>query len=526
MNFVLERETKPQVAILDRPASGEEPARARVRNGRSLKVVPQLDKYPQLVSFGQTALGKAALLGAFAVGLLANHENSWIEMTVAMALMVCFPVRRRLLASLVGLYWLFFHSTWLNWTFLRALAKTEGQKTDWTLTALVSGILAVVFCGFGVFFHYVRRVRGRRVSLWTKRPVWCLLTAYAAVLATAGLLPLGGMMRLSVWCVIAITAPYLWYFSYALKDALAKTPDGASLQFGTVRPFWGGTNVPYPKGAADLRRIEAQNSEDLSVTQLKAIKLLIWAFILRIPLLALQVFVYGKPARGLGSIGFAHWNAPNLAVPELEAALQLVALPVHIAWESVIAHFAEAMLEITVSGSIIIACCRMAGFNALRNTYRPLESRTVAEFWNRYYYYFKELMVDFFFFPVFTRYFKKYRQCRLFAATMAAATLGNMLFHFFRDYRYVAQIGLWRALVGFQVYAFYTTVLGLGIGISQLRGHGKERSRAEAKWWRRALATACVLSFFCLLEIFDLEGRSIGLGQCLRFFLHLFFIPA
>ena len=36
----------------------------------------------------------------------------------------------------------------------------------------------------------------------------------------------------------------------------------------------------------------------------------------------------------------------------------------------------------------MIACVRMAGFRALRNTYRPLESRTVAEFWNRYAFYF------------------------------------------------------------------------------------------------------------------------------------------
>jgi hypothetical protein len=526
MNIVLEREPKTQAAGIDQTASGGAPAGPRARIGRSIKIVPQLDKYPKLVSFGQTAVGQAALLGAFAAGLVANHVSMWIEMTVAMALIVLFPARRRLLVSVAGMYWLFFHSTWLNWTFLRAMAKSEGQKTDWTLTVLVFGILAAVFCGFALYFQYVRRVRARRASVWMKRPVWCLLAVYAAMLATAGLLPLGGMMRLLVWGVIAVMAPYLWYFSYALKDALAKTPDGATLQFGTLQPFWGGTNVPYPKGAADLRKIEVRNSEDLSVTRLKAIKLLIWAFILRIPLLALQVFVYGKPPQGLGSIGLAHWGASNLGVPELDAALQLAALPVHIAWASLIAHFAEAMLEITISGSIIIACCRMAGFNALRNTYRPLESRTVAEFWNRYYYYFKELLVDFFFFPVFTRYFKKHRQFRLFAATMAAATLGNMLFHFFRDYRYVAQMGLWRALVGFQVYAFYTTVLGLGIGMSQWRGHGKERSRAEAKWWRRALATACVLSFFCLLEVFDQEGRTHGLGQCFRFFLHLFFIPA
>lgn len=490
-----------------------------------MKIVPQLDNYPRLVSFGQTALGKAVLLTAFAGLLFANRAHLWIEITAAAALTAYFPARRRLLLSIAGLYWLLSHESWLHGTFLPALAKAEGQRTDWTLQALLLGILVAVFGVLAVFFHYVRT---RRASLAARRPVLCLMTGYAAMLAAAGLLPLAGMMRLLVWSVIALTAPYLWYFAYALKDASAKTPDDAILQFGTLRPFWGGTNVPYAKGAANLRKIEARTPKDLSITQLKAIKLLIWALILQIPLRALQVFVYGEPFSWdrLRFIGLAHWSAPNLGVPELRAALQQAAvLPVYVAWSSVIAHFAQALLSLSSRGHVVIACCRMAGFHALRNTYRPLESRTVADFWNRYYYYFKELLVTFFFFPVFTRYFKRHGRVRMLAATMAAATLGNMAYHFLRDYRYVAQMGLWRALTGFQVYGFYATVLGLGIGISQLRGQGKERLGDDAPWWRRSLATAGVVLFFCLLDVFDQEGRSFGLGHYGRFFLRLFLIP-
>lgn len=487
-----------------------------------MKIVPQIDTYPRLVGLGQTALGKAALIAAFAWGLHLHGTDSWIEIAAAVALIACFPEQRRLLTSMAALYWLFFHPTWLNWGFLQRLAKAAGQRTDWPLALLVFGILAAVFCVLAGFFRYVRE---RRVSFAAKRPVLCLVGSYAAMLAAAGLLPPGGMTRLLVWGVLAVTAPYLWYFAYALKDASSKTPDGATLQFGTLQPFWGGTNVPYAKGAANLRKIEARNPKDLSVIRLKGIKLLLWGLILRVALRALGVFVYGEPLHALRIAGLADWNAPNLGVPRLEAALQLAAVPVHVAWASVMAHFAEVILSLTVNGSVIIACCRMAGFYALRNTYRPLEARTLAEFWNRYYYYFKELLVTFFFFPVFTRYFKQYARLRVLAATMAAATAGNMVYHFLRDYWQVAGMGLWPALAGFQVYGFYATVLGLGIGISQLRGHGKERWGGDAPWWRRALATAGVLLFFSLLEIFDQEGRSYGLGQCLRFFLRLFLIP-
>jgi hypothetical protein len=287
--------------------------------------------------------------------------------------------------------------------------------------------------------------------------------------------------------------------------------------------------MPYAKGAANLRKVEARTPEELCISQLKAIKLLIWVFILRFPLRALMVIVYGIPTQAgpLASLAHRlHFNLPNLGIPELATALQQPSVPVLVAWASVFAHFAEALLMMTIFGNIIIACARMTGFNLLRNTYRPLESRTVAEFWNRYYYYFKELLVEFFFFPTFTRYFKHNRQLRIFAATIAAATVGNMIYHFLQYYSFGAEMGLWRDLVGYQTYTFYAIVLGLGIGISQLRGQGKARLAHDAPWWRKTMATTGVVLFFCLLDIFDQDGRSVGLGQCLRFFLHLFFIPA
>jgi hypothetical protein len=42
-------------------------------------------------------------------------------------------------------------------------------------------------------------------------------------------------------------------------------------------------------------------------------------------------------------------------------------------------------------GHMIIGTLRLFGFNVFRNTYKPLLSESILEFWNRYYYYFKEL---------------------------------------------------------------------------------------------------------------------------------------
>jgi len=68
MNIVLEREPKTQAAGIDQTASGGAPAGPRARIGRSIKIVPQLDKYPKLVSFGQTALDRPHCSGLLLQG--------------------------------------------------------------------------------------------------------------------------------------------------------------------------------------------------------------------------------------------------------------------------------------------------------------------------------------------------------------------------------------------------------------------------------------------------------------------------
>lgn len=164
-----------------------------------------------------------------------------------------------------------------------------------------------------------------------------------------------------------------------------------------------------------------------------------------------------------------------------------------------ICTFLYSMLSLAIWGHIIIAMCRMAGFNALRNTYNPLGAQTIAEFWNRYYYYFKELLVDMFFYPAFLRYFKKQPRLRMFFATMSAAFLGNCIYHYLRDSRRILEVGPFQVLLDFQYYIIYAFVLAFAIGVSQLLNEGKPRDRNSLK--SRIAAPMGVSSFYCLLII-------------------------
>jgi hypothetical protein len=339
-----------------------------------------------------------------------------------------------------------------------------------------------------------------------RRPVLTLTIFYGvAVVFTSGILI--GRNSVIAWMFVFTLGAYFWFLGYALVDARARDGDSVGLQLGTFHPFWGSTTTPVPKGASYLRRIECKDPQALAVTQLKALKLLAWAGILYI---SSRLFV-----------GIAHVALP---IPSYQVAFNsFVAstpFPWYVCWLALITVFVENLLSLCVWGHTVIACCRMAGFRALRNTYRPLEARTIAEFWNRYYFYFKELLVDFFFYPTFFRWFKPHKRLRLAAATFMAAGFGNMFFHFIRDIGYVATFGLWQAVIRYHVYAVYCLILSGGIVVSQLRNKAPRRT---ARWFEAPLFQRLgVVLFYCLLQVFDDTGRSHPITTHLAFLLHLF----
>lgn len=487
-----------------------------------MRIVPQLDRCQRLTAWVQTGPGKVAAVAAFGLLLRLNGSPVFLELTVTAGLIALFPQHRKLLLGVASAFWLLFFSGRVGLSLIKRVAASEGFQAGPLLLCACLLAFAGMFCALGLFLRTVGR---RPRSFIGRRPILAMVGSFVCLLMLAGAAPLHGLGKLALWMLLALACQYLWLFAYAISDCTSKTPAPYPGNFGIFFPFWMGSATPIGKGAALLGRVEARTPEDLATGQLNALKLLIWLLVLNVVLVATRALVYGaEPAAVRACCEALGFRLPTLLAPTLEAALDQSAagarLPLQLAWASVLMHFAESTLVLTIKGNTIVACCRMAGFRILRNTYKPFYAITVAEFWNRFYFYFKELLVEFFFFPSYVRYFKKHRRLRQIAATIAAATVGNMVYHFCRDIEYVFDLGFVKALAGFQVYACYALVLGAAIAVSQLRG--KRVPPESLPLHRRAVATAGVLAFYCLLEIFDYEGRSHSLHTHLAFFWNLF----
>ena len=459
---------------------------AKANGLADFRLIPRIETYPAVVSFAQTPLGKVGVLAAFGLGMrffLADLP-SVLTLMLPLALITFLPEYRRFVLAICPIAIVVMQT--VNDPLLLGL----------TLSVIASGILL-----------YLCAMRWPK-SHFGQRPVAFLLIGFTGAILLARIAEPRSLPYVILWGLVGAIASYVWFIAYALTDRSSKPGKDTTLEVAAFRPLWGSTATPFPKGAAYLRRIEAQTPEQLAVTQLKGIKLLAWAILL----LYLE-FLWNRFFHGY------------LLIPTSDQALAMSVHRTPVAWnsqwESLILAFFELILSISILGHRIIACCRLAGFNALRNTYRPLSSTTIAEFFNRFYYYFKELLVDLFFYPTFLRYWKGHKRLRMVFATFAAAFFGNGFYHFTRDWQIIRDIGLWKSLANYQTMIFYNAALTTGLCISQLR---KRKPRPAGIFRGHILPVFGVGVFYCLLSVFEISERVYPLVEHLRFFASLFFI--
>jgi hypothetical protein len=479
----------------------------------------RFEDIPKLRAFVQTLAGKLTLVFAFAGLMKVTKVDHWEVAAIFLALMSVLPQRRKLLLVGASICWIFLAPPLIdhpyNPVMFMGLAQQHGAA-GWT--AFWPLVAAGVWL-FGIAYTWLARRYPK--SLPGKRPVVGL------VLVLLALLLLQQLLTGAAWFFVATSAMvlghFIWFFAYSASDSRDSEGAPRATRPGFWRPFWYAFKIPIGKGAAYLERVEAKNADELATCQLKGLKLLWWAFVLLLVKVVAGAVIYGPHNESATRIPYLD-GLPGL-IPTYPVALKahLAGNPYawHVRWLALIAELFFAILYASIWGHKIVAVMRMAGFNALRNTYRPLESTTIAEFYNRFNYYFKELLVTFFFFPTYLRYFKRHPRVRLFMATLAAAGGGNFLYHFLHFDRHIFQLGFFNALLAYHAQAVYCLILGTAIGLSQLRAHMRRRE-APPTGFRKYRAIAGVMLFYCFMTMFFDNSVDLTIADYGSYFLSLF----
>lgn len=491
-------------------------------------LVPQLDKWPVCVKYAQTPWGKAILLLFYAAALYLYDKISWdrnatgdwwLDVSIMLAIVSYLPTWRSLLLPLGALYWL---CTYLSfkWRVVLEIAGLQGeselaQSQDFKVRIVAAVIL---FC-----FIYSKLAHVYRDKPFFRRPIIGLFAILFGLLFSVSYLPLSAALRVGVWAFIIVLTRYFWYLCYSLLESRNPKPKSFPLQFGHYFGFWSGgylDECPIPKGAAYIREIEAKNSYQLAISQLKGLKLIIWALLLQHFTFFCTMIFHSSTHKifGLFELPF-RLNVP-LYSETFQRLLAGNPFPWYIGWAAIICDKFIVLLKLCVITHVIVASCRMVGFNALRNTYKPLEVKSLLDYWNRFYFYFKELLVDLFFYPAFFRYFKRQPKLRLLFATFAAAAIGNLLSHVVLDIQVFYFSGILETCRGFANYLVYASLLSIGIWISQLRQH---RAQAPVGFFRREILSRIgVWGFVILLHPLDYWLPDRSLKDMFKYLAYLF----
>ncbi len=507
---------------------------------RRFSLVPQLDRYPWLVRFVQTPVGKVLLLAAFC-GLLYFFWPRWV-LFIAIILFFCIfmPKQRHIILVVASLASLYIGRTSLQWDLIKDLALSYGVSGS--ILGKPGAVLAVGLV-FLCCFVLVYFSRDRNTTFRIRRPILLVIACYLTLICFVSYVPVPGYLKFCLWVLLLIFGKYMWYLFYSLTYCNVPGSPPFWQQLGHYMPFWYASLIPYHRGAINLERIKATTPEALAICQLKGLKLLLWATYLALFALFYHTVCHGhaQDMSGMITIEFRYGDLNLffhnklfytigswpffLDIPPYGYALEQAAagqpLPFYWNWLAAIGRFFIVVLNMAILSHAVIAICRMAGYNALRNVYRPLLSVSLVDFWNRVYYYYKELLVNVFFYPTFLRYFKNRPYLRYYVATMAAACFGNALFHFSIHFDLIIKRGFFAALQSMYSFLFYSILLGTGLFISQWR-----KIKGGRYAWNppQPFASIFVLLFYCLLSVFGIDdnwGNHKIIDDCM-FFLSLF----
>lgn len=424
------------------------------------------------------------------------------------------PARRRMLLSLAAL-------GVGTVTTLQTLAKHEGLSLPaggWhgALVVLAQFLLLWLLYRAAVSF-------GRLPAPVRRHPQWALHASYWLMLVVLWTTtPAAGLWRAVLFGLALLYPVVIWRCAYLVLAGQHGRMKGTGITDHVfyLWPAYGGSNTPYGKGLAYLSQHEASTTEELARSQLAGIKLLLLAVVWRLVLTLFEGTVYGSGnglTRATGGL--------TLGVPDLSALLAQTGSPAPMqGWMSVYCQLFEDVLRLAVKGHLIVGMLRLWGFNVFRNTYKPLLAESVVEFWNRYFYYFKELLSTFFFMPTFTGVGKRLRhwpRLRLLAAVFAAAFVGNVYYHVIKDAAAMAQGQLLLVLQAQQSRMFYCLLLALGIFVSMLREQQRRGQSARGGTAPRWLRVFGVWTFFSLISIWNTDGGAPFLNR-VHFFLGLF----
>jgi len=492
----------------------------------NFRIIPQLEKYPRVVAFAQTFLGRICLVAVCTFLLYLVADSFWLEIGVTALIAAIFKIKNRFI-PLIGLalflallrpllsivelpkskYFLLHIAQFHNMIFLKDFVRQYEPNTAWALSSLIS---TIVIC-FSLCLCYL--IIHNKFSIVKNWPLGCFFSVNILLVILGKSLPIENQYSYLFWVALVLfNTTYVLNFCYVLLH-YKKLKDKSWLYwFGPSLIF----NFPFGKSNAFLEQRVAKNDYEFAVTQIKALKLLVWLYLIKTALIILL-----NPILGLSSEPSNFLYVSNIS-DHFRNFKNNTPSPTGTVWLSLFITYFYDLLLWAIKFNVPVVALRLLGFYVPRGMYKPLYAKSIPDYFGRRYYYYKELIFDFFVFPLILRFRRiQSRQVRTFLAVSIGVGFGTIITHAMASIADMHSISAWEYFVRNTPFFLRCIGFGLLLGIYQF-GNPLPVDGYKYERLRHVLNVLIIIILFSSAKAFTPMMETNNATDSLRFFLSLF----
>ena len=369
-------------------------------------------------------LAQLALVIFFGVFLCVLKQENWIALTVFLGLISVFPFYRMKLSAIF---------TVIGWFILgyspipsaSSIALGQGFTLSHPFLMEFGAVLLVFIFSVGAI-NFFQLFPTRFSSL-------IIFSFYFLLLTLISYFVPNGALSVLIWIFVWALGKFICYLLVSVSKETK--PMAAILQVSFFLPFWSHYAWPMPIDLQRLCESEARDQSEFYRVQLSGFKLLIWSLVLAFLYDCLRYFFFNVPP-GISGIFFIK-KLPHFSLPTVYEIgfneFNKLKLSAKFYWVDLILSGFRYPLLAAAKAGICVSIARMAGFNLFRSTYKPYQAKNFADLLKRLGFYYNELLVRIFFYPIwgFLRPVHRYKSLRLWFTIFLTIGMGGFLLHIF-----------------------------------------------------------------------------------------------
>lgn len=500
----------------------------------------KLERWPTLVAFTQTNFGKVLMTALLALGLASAGQHGSSLVIICLLFPIFLPEYGAKTIIALNLFCcLVWGSVYENFDMFYAtdlLNSIIYFRYGYPSSAFLGLNALVIVLAFFVTWS-ISKAANTRILRGENFIAFFLILFIFLIFATNAFRYSPILFELSLGLMIFL-GRIVFYFLFSYQQESAADFRSHLRKFLTYVPFWnllGHDHGPIPIGHKAIYDMRNRTAQERAALRISALRLLFWCALARYSGVILTQIVLDRRAPywfGLEGVRvflvehvpilFWHQNLPSLNLPNFAhmdlATFNALHLPFYKIWLiAVSATYGFLSTYLWAPVGATVAVVRFCGISTPRPVYRPFEATSFTDFFRRLMFYYNQMIVQFFLFPIaqVSSRWRMPRKPRRFFTTFLAVFSGAFCIHLFRFSARFDRLGL-NEIYQMQIDNVpYYSLLALFCGISSMKLGLLHRAHQAIR-----VSVYCVLYMFCL--VFFLMKHGTPLSERILWFESMF----